>query len=454
MWGSGGREILNPMTDTPNQPRSELPHPYPNYRRNSADRVLAGVCSGLAEHLGLSTLLIRLIAVVLCVIPPVALGLYCGTWALTDATRGTKAVRARSHRWLLLLAAAVLVTSIVSFDADGGIMLLALVAILGAVLVWRTYRPETAGDPANAPGDTPKMAGPSWVQWVSLIGGTLLTLGGVVLLVWQLLAENNSTTPQVLLWAVVAALALVVGFGVLLVPLWLRLWRMASENMQQKAAEAERQRISSRIHDSVLQTLALIQKNSSEPHTVAAARSQERQLRQWLFGEGESVETTTVMGALRVACGEVEDAYGVQIRPVLVGEDIPSTPESIDLVLAAREAMVNAAKHSGCSEISVYAELGTTRIEIFVRDRGPGFDLDQVPTDRHGVRSSIIERMAKAGGSVEFDTTGGTEVILTLPLDPNNRPSHSGSEADPSGHTGSIGHAGPANNSDQEETPK
>lgn len=439
------------MTDTPHQPRSELPHPYPTYHRNSADRVLAGVCSGLAEHLGLSTLLIRLIAVVLCVIPPVALGLYCGTWALTNATRGTEAVRARSHRWLLLLAAAVLVTASVSFDANGGITLPALVAILGAVLVWRTYRPEAAGGPANVPGDAPKMVGPSWVQWVSLIGGTLLTLGGVVLLVWQLFVENNSATPQVLLWAVIAALALVVGFGVLLVPLWLRLWRIASENMQQKATEAERQRISSRIHDSVLQTLALIQKNSSEPEIVTAARSQERQLRQWLFGDGESVETTTVMGALRVACGEVEDAYGVQIRPVLVGVDRPSTPESIDLALAAREAMVNAAKHSGCSEISVYAELGATRIEIFVRDRGPGFDLEQIPTDRQGVRGSILGRMRAAGGSVEFDTTSGTEVILTLPLDPNRRPRQSDREADPSGHTDSDGHAGPTNSSDQEE---
>lgn len=472
------------MKTSAQQPTAELPHPYPEFRRDPSNRVLAGVCSGLAQHLGVSVLVVRLIAVALCLFPPLALGVYFGTWALSgtaspdgspepssqdaanptppraaliapgattpgsataqgaskdpsasedQATQPQPESRPGSQRLLLILAAVLLAASTISFGVGAGTALPILVAIIGAALVWRTYRTEDS-DRSTEPGQRARgdrgQVSPSWVQWASLIGGTVLTVGGIVVLMWQLTSGGAAVGAQLVGWAALAVFALVIGFGVLLVPLWLRLWRMASDEMQQRAAEAERQRISARIHDSVLQTLALIQKNSSEPQIVALARSQERQLRQWLFGDGESVETTTVMGALRVACGEVEDAYGVQIRPVIVGEDIPSTPEAIDLVLAAREAMINAAKHSGCSEISVYAELGAASIEIFVRDRGPGFDLEQVPADRQGVRGSIIGRMAAAGGSVEFDTASGTEVILTLPLAPNERTTSTNSPGD------------------------
>ena len=121
-------------------------------------------------------------------------------------------------------------------------------------------------------------------------------------------------------------------------------------------------------------------------------------------------------------CGEVEDQYGIRVRPVLIGEDRPTNDASLALVLAGREAMVNAAKHSGCDEINVFvdAEDPTGRIELFVRDRGPGFAVDSIPEDRQGVRQSILGRMERAGGSVEIDTgPGGTEVIFTLPAASN-----------------------------------
>jgi hypothetical protein len=166
--------------------------------------------------------------------------------------------------------------------------------------------------------------------------------------------------------------------------------------------------------------LALIQKRANNPEEVVRlARSQERELRQWLF---DPVTDVTVLAALQRASGEVEDTFGVRITPVTVGEDIPLDDANQACVLAAREAMVNAAKYAGDSSIDVYAETfgGLT---IYVRDRGPGFDLDAIPADRHGVRDSIFGRVERAGGEVTIHSTPvaanpeqhGTEVEIRLP---------------------------------------
>jgi len=212
-----------------------------------------------------------------------------------------------------------------------------------------------------------------------------------------------------------AALSLVVGVLVVLIPLWLKLWSTADAAARERATSEERARIAARIHDSVLQTLTVIQRQSDQPNIAKLARTQERQLRQWLFGAGESVSTEKLFGGLRVACGEVEDLFGVQIRPVVVGEDMPVDPPLLSLLLAGREAMVNAAKHSGCQEINVYCETSDTGVDLYVRDRGPGFSLETVPADRHGVRSSIIGRMAASGGTASIDSGSfGTEVTLHL----------------------------------------
>ena len=87
-------------------------------------------------------------------------------------------------------------------------------------------------------------------------------------------------------------------------------------------------------------------------------------------------------------------------------------------MLAAREAITNAAKHSGASTVDVYAEATASGVEIFVRDRGTGFDPARVAEDRHGVRSSIIGRMQRHGGDASVRSTPGegTEVRLSLPI--------------------------------------
>ena len=170
----------------------------------------------------------------------------------------------------------------------------------------------------------------------------------------------------------------------------------------------------------MLQTLALIQKRADDPVEVARlARGQERELRQWLF-DSEEKASQSVFAAVETACGEVEDIFGIRIAPVTVGADTGLTEETKAAVLAAREAMVNAAKHAGVDTLDVYAELLGGELSIFVRDRGPGFDPERIPADRHGIRDSIRGRMERAGGSARIRTAPGegTEVAVTVPVDP------------------------------------
>jgi signal transduction histidine kinase len=173
--------------------------------------------------------------------------------------------------------------------------------------------------------------------------------------------------------------------------------------------------VAAHLHDSVLQTLALIQRHAGDGKQVATlARAQERDLRAWLFGE-EPPSDTSVAGAVRAAAAEVEDAHGVPVEVVVVG-DAPFTEASRTLVLAAREAMVNAALHSGAGQVDVYAECSAATSEVFVRDRGRGFDETAVPPDRWGVRNSIRDRMRRHGGSATIRSAPGegTEVRLVM----------------------------------------
>ena len=168
------------------------------------------------------------------------------------------------------------------------------------------------------------------------------------------------------------------------------------------------------LHDSVLQTLALIQRQADDPKAIQQlARRQERELRTWLYGD--ELHETTLKAALTAAAVEVEDERGIPVELVVVGDCDTSDPVQ-SLVRAAREAMVNAAKHSGADKIDVYAEIDEERIEVFVRDRGQGFDLDGVAEDRMGVKGSIIDRMARHGGTATVRSTPGegTEVRLEI----------------------------------------
>jgi signal transduction histidine kinase len=170
------------------------------------------------------------------------------------------------------------------------------------------------------------------------------------------------------------------------------------------------------LHDSVLQTLALIQRESGNGAAVSSlARRQERELRTWLYGHNAGSERGALGEKLQAMCAEVEEAHHVPVDFVMVG-NVDGNPTMESLVQASREAVVNAAKHSGAERIAVYAEARPDRVTVFVRDRGRGFDYAAVPEDRLGIRESIIKRLERSGGqaSVRTEIGQGTEIEMVV----------------------------------------
>jgi signal transduction histidine kinase len=239
-------------------------------------------------------------------------------------------------------------------------------------------------------------------------GGLVVVLVGVLLFVVQ--RTDLASAGRVL----VATAAVLAGIGLVLAPWGVRLWRDLDAERAARVRETERAEIAAHLHDSVLQTLALIQRSAGDSAQVARlARAQERDLRGWLYGPRRA-EGTTIAGEVREAAAEVEDRHGVAVDLVVVG-DGPVDDQAGALVAALREAMLNAVRHAG-APVSVYVEIGPDEIEAFVRDRGPGFELATVPQDRLGVRASVIGRMERHGGSADLRSgADGTEVRLRLP---------------------------------------
>ncbi len=417
-WSAG---TLESMTTT-SVPERQAP-PAPELYRVREGRVLSGVCAGLGAHLGVAATTVRLVFVVSCLAVGIGAVAYVALRVLTrqvptvaEATNPLSARRARAvtrpvralDRLMVPLALVLCVVG-VRFSVTVGVT--TILVLGGGVMVWRTFGPDQLSMPSRITGRTPARS-PGAAQWTGMLGGLLLITAGLGFWAWRTWGGAGSGS---FLPALIASVILVVGVLIVLIPLWLKLWSTADAAARDRAATEERARIAARIHDSVLQTLTVIQRQSDQPEIAKLARTQERQLRQWLFGAGESVSTGTLFGGLRVASGEVEDMYGVQIRPVTVGEDLPVDNALMALLQAGRECMVNAAKHSGCDEVNVYCEVGRGVVELFVRDRGCGFDPETVPADRHGLRGSVIGRMREVGGTVTVDSGSfGTEVTLHL----------------------------------------
>lgn len=245
--------------------------------------------------------------------------------------------------------------------------------------------------------------------WLRLLVGLLL---GISALWWFAMWDF---TDNGVARAIVTPLVVAAGGALLLAPWWLRLLRQVAIERDERIREHERAEIAAHLHDSVLQTLTLIRARANDPDSVSRlARAQERDLRSYLYQERPSVEES-VASAIKVAVAEVEDAHGVAIETVCVG-DAPTDEWLGAAVQAAREAITNAARH-GTAPISVYAEITPEAYEVFVRDGGPGFDPDELPEDRLGIRQSIMGRVARHGGSAEVRSAPGdkTEVMIVMP---------------------------------------
>jgi signal transduction histidine kinase len=251
--------------------------------------------------------------------------------------------------------------------------------------------------------------------------GLILRLTVAVILLAGGIAALQSAHENVALLQPLAGVALLISaIVVLLGPWWLRIARDLVVERQARVRAEERADIASRVHDSVLQTLALIQRRADQPQQVVAlARAQERELRSWLFDgrpPGSIDKAVTLAGGVRLIQQEVEAQHGIAVEAVLVG-DCPLDDDLAALLAAAKEATVNAAKWSGASVISIFAEVEPAEVSVFVRDRGRGFDPEAVPADRKGVTESIRARVLRHGGNAAIRSTPGegTEVSLTMP---------------------------------------
>ncbi|WP_309081144.1 PspC domain-containing protein [Zhihengliuella sp.] len=420
----------------------------------SEPAVLAGVCSGLAAHLGTEPWVVRLLMVLAAFAGGAGLFLYAWLWILlpssTDAARASETLDSSRRRTLaeamrglpgglgdpgtgqalrtvligvaLLAAGLLLVAQLLGLDLAWGFVWPIVVTAVGAALVWTQIdagrsrlNAEAGTEPSRGDGgsgpedpDAPRRKR-RWILGARLAGGLALVIVGLMLLLAQSLRVEA-------IWAgALVSLVVLAGVVVVLLPWGLRFWRDYQAERASRIRAAERADIAAHLHDSVLQTLALIQQRAGdEAHVVRLARAQERELRQWLYRDAPP-ERTDVGDAIRHDAAELEARYPVRFDVVTVGR-VEGVPGQEALVQAAREAMINAAKHAGGS-VSVYVESGPREVAVFVRDRGEGFAVETIAEDRLGVRESIIGRMHRHGGTARIRSgPDGTEVQLCLPL--------------------------------------
>jgi signal transduction histidine kinase len=301
----------------------------------------------------------------------------------------------------------------------GAIFWPVVIGLAGLALLWRqadeVQRERWLDNSARLNPGRIVFGSGGWASYARVAAGVLLVVTAVVVV------GVNGTSFGQARNALFAGLLGVAGLALVAGPIVLRLASDLGAEREERIRTQERADVAAHLHDSVLQTLALIQNSSHDPATVARlARAQERDLRSWLYAD-ESADDRSIAGALRAAAAEVEDAHGVSVDVVAVG-DGPLDDALRPVVQATREAVTNAAKHAGTGHVDVYAEVTAAAVDVFVRDRGAGFSLDAVPEDRYGVRRSILDRMDRHGGTAEVRSAPGegTEVRLHLPRAPHS----------------------------------
>lgn len=381
--------------------------------------MLGGVARGVAEHLKVGVWPVRLGFVLLTLVSGAGVLAYAILWALVplddrtpreDAEVTASSGRAGSERAVLLVLGAggvvlggLLLASILGIDIARFAPL--AIAAAGAALIWLRADEDQRDRLRTGVGRVaPRRAG---VVQVAL---------GVAFVVVGLVAFAVGGVGIGQAGALLAAVTVVVvGAALVASPFALRLWRDRDAERRARIRSEERAEIAAQVHDSVLQSLALIQKNSADAGEVGRiARAQERDLRRWLYPPTTDV-SSSLRSALDDLAAEIEDAHGVRVDVVSVGDTVASDRMSA-LLQAAREAMSNAARHSGAESVSVYAEMTDREVTIHVRDRGRGFDLDSIAADRMGVRESILGRLERHGGRATVSSTPGegTRVELVM----------------------------------------
>jgi signal transduction histidine kinase/phage shock protein PspC (stress-responsive transcriptional regulator) len=396
---------------------------YRRAQRPADRRLVAGVSAGVAQHLGVPELAVRVAFIVGTWFNGAGVIAYLLLWrflplqqpemspGLESATRRGLRTGGRPTAPEVLQGvalAAIGIGVLVLLEASGrgpqGTLLApVLVAVLGVAVIWRQFDDASLG------------------RWMRQTSGTAFAARLAVGVVLVALAATYVITQDrgwgaVLDLGSAVAIALL-GVGLILGPWLYKLMGDLTDERRERVRSQERADVAAHLHDSVLQTLALLQKSPGDAAQVATlARRQERELRSWLYGTDETIGDRFA-ASLRGVAAEVENVHQVAIETVVVG-DAAMGSDVTALVRAGREAMVNASKHAGVDRVDVYAEVDDRSASVFVRDRGVGFDPGTIADDRMGIRRSIIDRVQRHRGTAEIRSAvgEGTEVRLTVPL--------------------------------------
>jgi signal transduction histidine kinase len=398
--------------------------------RSREGRLAAGVAAGIADHLHVPVVAVRVAFALLVGFSGLGALLYAVFWAvLPVAPGGGEAPRGRLVQLLPFAALALGVLLLRGLFGGGPPAaaalgwLVALIAV-GAGIIW-----HQTGGPGRLRAGADEPAGGLGAPWLEavladtgrgyllrFVGGGLLIMVGTIGLAAVYAPVGGSSVAAVVNGLLFALLALA-GVGLVAAPVVWRMFGALREEREARIREQERAEFAAMVHDQVLHTLALIQRSATPGSTAhRLARSQERTLRGWLYKPAGS-PTEKLVAALEQAAGEVEDAYPVTVEVVAVG-DVDTCERTTALVAASREALVNAARHAQVTTVSLYVEVEPGQVSVFVRDRGVGFELAAVDPNRHGLRGSIVGRMERHGGRAEFISVPGegTEVRLSMPL--------------------------------------
>jgi len=395
-------------------------------RRGREDRLAGGVAAGVAARTGFDVTVVRTVFVLASLLGGFGAAAYVLAWLLVPADGGDSNIarEALTDRRGIALAAGLgsllvvvlLIASALGAAWLGNLAWPLVISVAGIVLIWR-----------NAPADEQalmrRLAEPlPGLTDGNRRSGTVLRLSFAALLLAGGLIALLSGNESIALLRPLGGVALVIAaIVVVLAPWWLRIARDLVVERQARVRAEERADMAAQVHDSVLQTLALIQRRAGEPQQVIQlARAQERELRAWLF-DGRAPgsidrQGMTFAAGVRLIQQEVEAQHRVAVEAVTVG-DCELDDDLSALLAAAREATINAVKWSGAEVVSIFAEVEPAEVSLFVRDRGRGFDPESVPGDRKGLAESVHARMARRGGSAAVRSAQGegTEVSLTMP---------------------------------------
>jgi signal transduction histidine kinase len=387
--------------------------------------LVAGVAGGIGDHFHVEATLVRLAFVVLTLAGGAGIVLYAAGWLFLSTEDGATRDVARNDLVQVVALGAVtlgvlLLAQSLGLGFSSALLWPIVLAAMGtALIVGRSGRPidELIGELVRrergaARSDTTAPDTAAVLRVV--VGGALVVAGAGSFLATQ--GAFRAVGQGLLAVAVILG-----GLGLVFGPWLWRLWNALVEERSERIRSDERAEMAAHLHDSVLQTLALIQRRADDPRAVVGlARSQERELRAWLFGRARTRADLDLGDALEATAADVEHRQGVPIETVRVGGDCPLDDRLRALVAATQEAIVNAARHSGAPVVAVYEEVEPDQVTVFVRDRGHGFDPASIPTDRGGIAESITGRMQRNGGVAVIRSRPGhgTEVELSMKRGP------------------------------------